>query len=195
MQLGNKYQEVLVSNWMDGDYTKQNSASLDLEIGNKVKLVSFGGYKFRNLIEQPGVDPYSMMFVPNSAFEPIVREVELDLDEFPDGIWVRPGVGVLLETKAEIHIPDNVTAQAVLKSSRGREFYQLMGAGFYDNGFKGQGNIQLCGSVIPIYLETGLRIVQLVFNGLTDYSYTYAEQPDAKYQNQTGVQGSKDAKF
>lgn len=195
MQLGDKYQSVIVSTWNDGDYTKQNSASLDLEIGNKVKLITFGGYKPKSLISKPDYDPYQQMLVDGAEFEPVVRETEVDLDQFPQGVWIRPGVGVLLETKAEIKIPDNVTAQAVLKSSRGREFYQLMGAGFYDNGFKGQGNIQLCGSVIPIYLETGLRIVQLVFNQLTDYSFTYAQQPDAKYQNQTGVQGSKDARF
>jgi len=194
MQLGNKFLDRLVSD-NDLNAVQVNSASLDVKIGNKVKLITFGGYLPKSIIQKPDYDPYQQMLVDAREFEPVVKETGVDLNDFPEGLWIRPGVGVLLETMDKLYIPKYTTAQAVLKSSRGREFYQLMGAGFYDNGFEGQGNIQLCGTVIPIFLETGLRIVQLVFNQVTETDFDYSTQPDAKYQNQTGVQGSKDARF
>lgn len=174
---------------------KINPASVDLEIGNKLKLLTFNGYKPKSLISKPDYNPYDQILVDGNDFEPVIKETEVDLDEFPNGIWIRPGVGVLCDTKSNLTIPDNVVGQVLLKSSRGREFYQSCMAGFFDNGFTGTGTLEIYAPVIPIFFQTGLRIVQMRFDSLTDYSFTYKEQHDAKYLNQSGPTSSRDAKF
>lgn len=174
---------------------KINSASVDLEISNKIKLLTFGGYKPKSLIKKPDYNPYNQILVDANDFEPIVKETEVDLDEFPDGIWIRPGVGILCDTKSHLTIPDNMVGQVLLKSSRGREFYQSCMAGYFDNGFPGTGTLEIYAPVIPIFFQTGLKIVQMRYDELKDYSFTYRDQVDAKYLNQSGPTGSRDAKF
>lgn len=194
MVLGNEYIDAVIKNRSDKD--KVNSASLDLALGNQVTLVNFGGYQPKSILKNAnGPDPYQQMLVDASEYEPIIRYTEVDLKDFPSGIWVRPGVGILCHTATELHIPKDAVGQIILKSSRGREFYQLANAGYFDNGFKGQGTLQLHAPVIPIFLQEGLRIVQMRFDELTESSFDYSTQEDAKYQNSKGVMPSADAKY
>lgn len=197
MVLGNEYLERnFMSLGIEGQQI--NSASVDLEIGNKIILVTFGGYKKKAIVTKAdvkGEDPHSMMLVDGADYEPIIKHTEVDLDDFSEGIWVRPGVGVLCSTKSTLHIPDNAVGQVLLKSSRGREFYQSCMAGFFDNGFYGQGTLEIYAPVIPIFFKTGLKIVQMRFDGLSDSSFTYKTQPTAKYAGQQGPTGSKDAAY
>ena len=174
---------------------KVNPASVDLAIGNKITLVTFGGYKNKSVIERGDDDPYRQMVVDANRYEPIIRHIDLDLDEFPNGIWVRPGVGVLCSTVADLRIPKDVVGQVLLKSSRGREFYQSCMAGYFDNGFHGQGTLEIYAPVIPIFLQTGLKIVQMRFDELTEYEMTYQTQPDAKYAGQKGPTASRDHRW
>lgn len=170
-----------------------NPASVDLTIGNKIILVNFNGYKRQSLVANPSMpDPYQMMFVDATEYDPIIRHTEVDLNDFPSGIWVRPGVGVLCTTESTVAIPDNAVGQVLLKSSRGREFYQSCMAGFCDNGFVGQVTLELYGPVVPIFFQTGLKVVQMRFDELTQSSFTYATQPTAKYQGQQGPTASRD---
>lgn len=191
--LGDKYISSVNLGLTEQD--KINSASVDLAIRNKITLVSFGGYKRRSLIEKMDVNPYDQMFVSNDDFEPIVRHTDVDLDDFPNGLWVRPGVGVLCSTEAILRIPKDAVGQVLLKSSRGREFYQSCMAGFFDNGFHGQGTLEIYGPVVPIFFQTGMKIVQMRFDQLEEYSRDYSTQPDAKYQYQTGPTPSRDHRW
>lgn len=191
MVLGNKKFTEL--NIADGI---ANPASLDLTIGNKITLVNFEGYKSGSaIIQQNKVDPHRMMLVDAKEYEPTIRYTEVDLNDFPDGVWVRPGVGILCTTETTFKMPEDVVGQVILKSSRGREFFALANAGYFDNGFQGQGTLQIHAPVIPIFLQTGMRVVQMVFHQVDGSTFHYGEQPDAKYQYQVGPQGSKDAKF
>lgn len=197
MVLGNAYLEAIAEKAGFADQ-KINPASVDLEIGNKITLVTFGGYQSRSKIDRIGGndgDPYQQMFVDNDKFEPVIRHTDVDLDEFPNGIWVRPGVGVLCSTKSDLRIPKDVVAQALLKSSRGREFYQSCMAGYADNGFPGQLTLEIYAPVVPIFFQTGLRIVQLRFDELTEYTMDYTTQPDAKYIGQQGPTASRDSRY
>lgn len=188
MVLGNKFIEQL------GLEEQQiNSASVDLTIGDKIIIVDFDGYeKKSSIIQQNEVNPYNQMVVDAREYEARIRHTEVDLSEFPEGVWIRPGVGILVSTEATVEIPDDVVGQVILKSSRGREFYQLVNAGYFDNGFKGQGTLQLYAPVVPILILPGMKMVQMVFHTLKKFDFTYAEQPTAKYQNQAGPTASKD---
>lgn len=174
---------------------KVNPASVDLEISNEIVLVHFGGFKPRLSIQRPDFDPYSQILLDAADFEPVIRNVSVDLNNHPSGIWVRPGVGILCTTKTYVKMPDNVVGQVLLKSSRGREFYQSCLAGFIDNGFEGQITLELYAPVVPIFLQTGFRIVQLRVDTVEDFSMTYKTQPDAKYLGQMGPTISKDHKW
>lgn len=179
------------------DKEQINSASTDLEIDDKITLVDFGGYhKKKTIVESyTAPNPYNSMFVDGSEYEPTIRHTELDLKEFPEGIWVRPGVGILASTKSFFKMPHNVVGQILLKSSRGREFYQSCMAGFIDNGFQGNITLEIYAPVVPIFIGSGLRIVQVRFDSLEESDFHYGEQPSAKYHGQVGVQGSKDARY
>lgn len=170
-----------------------NSASVDLAIGNKIILVNFNGYKPQSLVASPTVpDPYQMMFVDAAEYDPIIRHTEVDLDDFPSGIWVRPGVGVLCTTESYLRIPKNVVGQFVLKSSRSREFYQSCMAGYFDNGFHGEGTLSIYPPIVPIFFKKGMKIGQMVYEELDASSFDYTTQPTAKYAGQTGPTASKD---
>lgn len=193
MVLGNTYIEAN-SDVIGLDGQQINSASVDLAIGNKIILVNFGGYKPKSVLKND-IDPYSQMLVDAAEYEPVIRHTEVDLNDFPDGIWIRPGVGVLCTTESTLTIPKDVVGQVLLKSSRGREFYQSCMAGYFDNGFHGQGTLEIYAPVIPIFFQTGLKIVQMRFDKLSEVSYDYTEQPTAKYVGQTGPTASKDAHY
>jgi deoxycytidine triphosphate deaminase len=195
MALGNEWME---SNAVGMGIADQqiNSASVDLSIGNKIILVSFEGYKKKSLLaEARGYNPHQQMLVNAAEYEPTIRHTEVDLNDFPDGVWIRPGVGVLCSTQAHINIPVDVVGQVLLKSSRGREFYQSCMAGFFDNGFYGEGTLEIYAPVIPIFFQTGLKIVQMRFDKLEEVSRAYTSQPTAKYLGQIGPTGSRDAQF
>lgn len=172
-----------------------NPASIDLPISNKVILVTFDGYKDLAIIKAPNpVSPYELMFVDGREHEPVIRYTEVDLDEYPNGIWVRPGIGVLCSTP-RIEMPYDAVGQVLLKSSRGREFYQSCMAGYVDNSFHGDITLELYAPVIPIFLQTGMKIVQLRIDELKGQDFGYDTQPTAKYYGQTGPTGSKDAAY
>lgn len=195
MALGNKFLEVN-KDGLGIQNEKINSASVDLAIGDKLTLVTFDGYKPKSSIRKlNNADVYQSMLVDAKEYEPRIRYTEVDLNQFPEGLWIRPGVGVLCATEANLKIPKDVVGQVLLKSSRGREFYQSCMAGYFDNGFEGQGTLEIYAPVIPIFFEKGLKIVQMRYDALNEFDTTYAEQLDQHYMNQTGPTPSAVAKF
>lgn len=195
MILGNQYAEQNIEAL--GLVGQQvNSASTDLNIGNKIILVTFGGYKSKNkLLPLTPSDPYSQILVDANEWEPTIIHTEVNLDDFDSGIWIRPGVGVLCTTQSTVKLPANVVGQVLLKSSRAREFVQMCVSGYFDNGFEGEGTLALYAPVIPVRLFSGMKISQIILHELKDASFDYSTQPTAKYQGQTGPTASKDAKY
>lgn len=167
---------------------KINPASIDLKIGNKVTLVHFGGYKPKKVVQAPDYDPYQQILVDAQDFEPIYRHTEVDLKDFPEGIYIRPGVGCLLTTQSEIRMPVDMVGQVLLKSSRGRDFYQSCLAGFIDNGFNGELTLEIYAPVVPILLKDGMEIVQVRFDGMEGVGRSYT----GKYQGQIGPTAARD---
>ena len=76
-----------------------------------------------------------------------------------------PGEFCLAETEEIFNIPDSISAQFALKSSRGREGYENLLAGWVDPGFSGRLTLELVNVRrhwdLPLY--PGMKIGQIVF--------------------------------
>jgi dCTP deaminase len=101
-----------------------------------------------------------------------------------------PGERYLVETKETFHFPKDVAGMVRLKSSRGREFYEHLEAGWIDPGYSGRLTLELINHAnVPLPLFPGMPIAQIVFMktiGRPDKPY------QGKYQNDSEVQVSKD---
>lgn len=140
-----------------------NPASLDVRIGNTAILETMYGQEPINLAEYRDTDPF----------------------------WLKPGDCALVGTLEIFRIPDHVAAQFRLKSSRGREWYDNMDAGFVDPGFHGVLTMELKNAhpfeELPLY--PGLRMGQLTFYELAATpKRSYAET--GRYNNQLTAHGS-----
>lgn len=105
---------------------------------------------------------------------------------------LQPHEFVLAETLERITLPDCVSAQLALKSSRAREGLEHLMAGYVDPGFEGRLTLELQNArcLHPIPLWPGMRIGQLVFHKMAmtpnkNYSVT------GRYQGDLTVQASK----
>jgi len=81
-----------------------------------------------------------------------------------------PGEFCLAETEEIFNIPDSISAQFVLKSSRAREGYENLLAGWIDPGFSGSRlTLELVNARrhwdLPLY--PGMKIGQIVFFGMS----------------------------
>ena len=89
---------------------------------------------------------------------------------------------VLASTAEFIRVPDNMAAYVEGRSSIGRLGLQVQNASFIDGGFYGKITLELENqSHVPIELNAGIRICQIVFFKMT----TRAENPyQGKYNGQ-----------
>lgn len=111
------------------------------------------------------------------------REIESDT------ITIPPHTFLLATTQEYIKVPDNLTAFVEGRSSIGRIGLFIQNAGWVDPGFEGRITLELYNaSSMPIRLEAGKRICQLVFCTMD----TKAETPyRGKYQGQGKTVGSR----
>jgi len=147
-----------------------NPASLDVRLGNHL------------MIEVPGSEDL----------------VEIDISKCTKDkpYYFLPGEFCLAETMEIFHIPDSLSAQFVLKSSRAREGLTHALAGWADPGWHSSkltlelNNIRRHWS-LPLY--PNMKIGQMIFfrmsnTPLQDYSIT------GRYNNHASVMGSADEK-
>ena len=116
--------------------------------------------------------------------------VEIDISErtAEHPYWLLPNEFCLAETIETFNLPPFISAQFVLKSSRAREGYQHLLAGFCDPGWHGSKlTLELKNARrfhdLPLY--PGLKIGQMVFrkmctSPLKDYSETGRYNKDVK---------------
>jgi dCTP deaminase len=88
-----------------------------------------------------------------------------------------------------VKLPDDLTSFVEGRSSIGRMGLFIQNAGWVDPGFEGQITLELYNAnSLPIRLEAGRRICQLVFCKMDQV----AENPyRGKYQGQRGTTGSR----
>ena len=117
-----------------------NPASLDVRLGGRLMIEVADTKDFVNvdISHRTSKNPYRLM----------------------------PGEFCLAETEEIFHIPDTLSAQFVLKSSRAREGYENLLAGWIDPGFSGSRlTLELVNARrhwdLPLY--PGMKIGQIVF--------------------------------
>lgn len=142
-----------------------NPASLDIRVGNTAKIRTRSGYR------------------------------DIDLSKYSKDIpyCLRQGDRVLIESLETFNLPSFICAQFSLKSSRAREWYEQIEAGFCYPGWHGS---KLTMEIInmdlnPLPLYTGLRIGQLTFSLMLaiperDYSGTGKYNKDAQAMESKG---------
>jgi dCTP deaminase len=110
-----------------------------------------------------------------------------------DPYWLAPGEFCLAETREIFNLPDFISAQFVLKSSRAREGLEHLLAGFCDPGWNGSRlTLELHNSrrFHNIAIWPGMRIGQMVFQRMDAIpSRSYAIT--GRYNGDLGVTASK----
>lgn len=101
-----------------------------------------------------------------------------------DSFVLYPNNFVLASTVEYIALPNDIAAFVQGRSSIGRLGLNVQDAGFGDPGFCGEITLELYNfSRVPIKLEKGMRIAQLVFNETYPVSVPY----NGKYKGQKGA--------
>jgi len=116
-----------------------NPASLDLRLGELIMIESAEDLNMRplSIADRTANDPY----------------------------WLVPGQFVLAETMELFNMPEDIAGLFFLKSSRAREGYENLHAGYADPGWNGSVlTLELKNSrqLLPLPLWPGLKIGQLV---------------------------------
>jgi len=105
---------------------------------------------------------------------------------------MQPGEFILAATEEMVRIPNNLECVFNLKSSRGREGFEHLMAGYIDPGFHGKITLELCNvnRHHRLALEPGMRIGQLRFSKLDAIPHrSYALT--GRYHGDDGVRTSK----
>lgn len=104
-----------------------------------------------------------------------------------------PGQFVLGQTVESFNVPDNLTGQFILKSSRAREGLEHLLAGYIDPGFHGSVltlELKNARQLHAIPLWPGMRIGQIVFSEMSEVpSLSYRQT--GRYNNDPTVMESK----
>jgi dCTP deaminase len=144
-----------------------NPASLDVRLGDSLLIES---------AESPEMVPYPL--ADHSRERPYL---------------LVPGQFVLAQTVETFNIPDDISAQFMLKSSRAREGLQHLMAGYCDPGWHGSVltlELENVRQLHPVRLWPGMKIGQIVFTRMEsapERSYAVT----GRYNGDATVQGSK----
>ena len=121
-----------------------------------------------------------------------LAEVDISKRTAEHPYWLLPNEFCLAETIETFNLPRFIAAQFVLKSSRARECYQHMLAGFADPGWHGSKltlELKNAGRFHDLPLYPGLKIGQMVFYRMSAKPRaSYAET--GHYNNHDKVMGS-----
>ena len=146
--------------------TLLNPASLDIRVGNHADLLTNDGWKEIDLSFYTKENPFTILPYPADR--------------------------ILVSSLETFNIPNCLTCTFKLKSSRGREFYEHLHAGFADPGWYGSKlTMELVNfNTEPLPLYPGLKIGQFAFTltfGLPDFDYSKT----GRYNNDTGAARSR----
>lgn len=125
-----------------------------------------------------------------NAFGTMTMTDEISYTPFEcDTLIIPPGSFLLATTMEYIRLPENLTAFVEGRSSVGRMGLFIQNAGWVDPGFEGEITLELYNANrLPIKLEAGRRICQLVFAEMD----SPAERAYCgKYQGQRSAVGSR----
>ena len=166
-----------------------NPASIDVTLGSTV-LVEAEPSAWSNFSDDANIYRGSQLISVVDGTRREGRWMEVDITE--EEYIMTPGQFVLAATAELIRVPTNLEAVFALKSSRGREGWNHMMAGYIDPGFVGRVTLELKNENQYHYLtlKQGMRIGQLRFAKLDAIPMrSYAST--GRYYGAEGVQPSK----
>ena len=161
-------------------------------------------YQIRELARTTGlVEPFNPEQINPASYDvtlgtTILREGVGSEDrwvpvDITGGVYVmQPGEFILAATEEMVRIPNYLECVFNLKSSRGREGFEHLMAGYIDPGFHGKITLELCNvnRHHRLALEPGTRIGQLRFSRLDSTPHrSYALT--GRYHGDDGVRTSK----
>ncbi|HEY9750524.1 MAG TPA: hypothetical protein V6C63_17715 [Allocoleopsis sp.] len=165
-----------------------NPTSLDVRVGVTAKLFAYKEGGVLGLIKRLLWQHFSIGKEP----EVICIDIDLEGTSAGDPYFLKSGDRILIASLETFNLPEDVSGQFLLKSSRGREFYEHLLAGWCDPGWHGS---KLTMEIInhslrrlPIY--KGFRIGQMIFYGL-DSLPRDSYKITGRYNNDRVVQESK----
>ena len=178
------------------DESLVNPSSVDVRIGNKLLLLTITDKKeykkaLRLLRKQDGA--YGINTQTLTYLSMLVKWKEIDLSSYSseNPYWLLPDAKILVESLETFYFPDNICGQFRLKSSRGREFWEHLEAGWIDCGWSGskltmeiENRNHNC---LPIY--QGLRMGQIILFKTDTPDRSYKET--GRYNNDNSVHISK----
>ncbi|MFZ9654658.1 MAG: dCTP deaminase [Limnohabitans sp.] len=121
------------------------------------------------------------------------REIDISDATYDNPYWLAPGEFCLAETQEIFSLPDNVAAQFVLKSSRAREGYENLYAGYCDPGWSGSRlTLELKNALVwsDLALWPGMKIGQMVFDAMLE-ACERSYRVTGRYNNDERVTPSK----
>jgi len=149
-------------------------------------------------IDEQSIQPASIdcrlgdnfLVMDENLMDTITLDSEIKYREInAEEITIPPHSFLLATTQEYIEIPDNLTAFVEGRSSVGRMGLFIQNAGWVDPGFKGRITLELYNaSSLPIKLQSGKRICQLVFCMMDEKADTPYQ---GKYQGQEKTVGSR----
>ncbi len=165
---------------------------------NTLKAMIKSGELVVSPIDEQSIQPASIdcrlgnhfLIVEQNQMDIITLDSEIKYREIEsDTITIPPHTFLLATTQEYIELPDNLTSFVEGRSSIGRIGLFIQNAGWVDPGFKGRITLELYNaSSLPIKLEAGQRICQLVFCKMDQK----ADNPyNGKYQGQHKTVGSR----
>lgn len=165
---------------------------------NTLKAMLKSGELVVSPIDEQSIQPASIdcrlgnhfLVVEQNQMDIITLDSEIKYREIEnDTITIPPHTFLLATTQEYIELPDNLTSFVEGRSSIGRIGLFIQNAGWVDPGFKGRITLELYNaSSLPIKLEAGKRICQLVFCKMDQK----ADNPyNGKYQGQHKTVGSR----
>lgn len=130
------------------------------------------------------------LVVENTQMDIITMRDEIKYREVEgDSITLAPHSFILATTMEYVKLPDNLTAFVEGRSSIGRMGLFIQNAGWVDPGFEGRITLELYNAnSLPIRLEAGRRICQLVFCKMDQMALSPYR---GKYQGQKKSTGSR----
>jgi len=178
------------------DESLVNPSSVDIRIGNKLLLqfkTDNDAYNFylsqASEIRRNNPDFNDIVAKMNNLVQWAEKDISNYTQENP--FWLFPESKILVESLETFYFPDNICGQFRLKSSRGREFYEHLEAGWIDIGWHGSKltmeieNRSL--KFLPIYPHLKIGQIILFQTDLPENSYKIT----GRYNNDSTVQRSK----
>ena len=180
----NRLVKLVEDGVINADPENINGASIDITLGNVIKLEDpYWGNGMMNSRQL-------QRDITNESVTMLTLTLELD-DEC---VYLGPNTYCLAETKEVFNLPNNIAAEYKLKSSMARNGLNHLLAGWCDPGFHNSTltlELHNVNQHHAIMLKPGMKIGQMIFYEVEAVPEESSYKSKGQYNNQKGAQESK----